>query len=73
MTICLDSYILDVLMRDLTEHEKRPLRVYCLFAHLEAQPWSGAENGSIELPGDGGRHRTIQVGGAECCETPEEA
>ena len=24
MSLCLDSYILDVLMRDLTEHEKRP-------------------------------------------------
>jgi hypothetical protein len=31
--LCLDSYILDVLMRDLTEHEKRP-SAFLVYLHL---------------------------------------
>lgn len=33
MDLCLDSYVLDVLMRDLTEHEKRP-SAFLVYLHL---------------------------------------
>lgn len=33
MQISLDSYILDVLMRDLTEHEKRP-SAFLVYVHI---------------------------------------
>ena len=33
VTICLDRYILDVLMRDLTEHEKRP-SAFIVYLHI---------------------------------------
>lgn len=33
MHLCLDSYILDVLMRDLTEHERRP-SAFLVYLHI---------------------------------------
>ncbi|HEY4358089.1 MAG TPA: helix-turn-helix domain-containing protein [Acidobacteriaceae bacterium] len=36
MQISLDSYILDVLMRDLTEHEKRP-SAFLVYLHIWRQ------------------------------------